>query len=60
MEIGRVYVISLRRALFLGRDICRLRKHRVFTAVDDSAHAGIGIWLVQPHCVVYRAALRCF
>lgn len=36
MEIGHVYVISLRRALFVGRDICRLRKHKVFTAVDDS------------------------
>ena len=36
MEIGHVYVISLRRALFVGRDICRLRKHKVFAAVDDS------------------------
>jgi len=36
MEIGHVYVNSLRRSLFVGRDICRLRKHKVFTAVDDS------------------------
>jgi len=51
MEIDRVYVISLRRALFVGRDICLLRKHKVFTAVDDSAHACIGVWLVQPRCI---------
>jgi hypothetical protein len=36
MEIGYVYVISLRRALFVSRDICRLRKHNVFTADGDS------------------------
>jgi len=36
MEIGNLYVVSLRRALFVARDICRLRKHKVFKAVDDS------------------------
>ena len=29
-------MISLGRSLFVCRDICRLRKHKVFTAVDDS------------------------